>query len=286
MNIQNLALVVFYNIWVSLNSAHNKHDIWVHIWPLQVSYLFALILITNPNRSQWTWLWGHSFFMNNYRTDYLFSLHNPLMPQLTAHCTLQKTGILNCHPLPCTFRADDFRWCYILILVHPTAVKYISYHIISYHIISYHIISYHIPFVAKGLRFNSVIIIKVHVKKKPAHELKCISYLDNKHILPKYNIYNMKICSNGNLWLEVGFYQFYLELLVSFGTELRKVKWNVAKITLTGQTFECSAIYDPTFSFFLDRDIQSSNASRACWPMPPSRWTKGISRVKITNLQP
>lgn len=117
-------------------------------------------------------------------------------------------------------------------------------------------------------------------------ELKCILFLDYKLILPKYNIYNiwfifLEICD-----LKVGLHEFYLELLISFGTKPTKMQWNVHKITLTGQTFECSAIYDPTFSFFLERDIQSSNASRACWPMPPSRWTKGISKVKITNLQP
>lgn len=49
IDIWKLALVVFYNIWVYLNSADNKHDITVHIQALQVSYLFTLILITNLN---------------------------------------------------------------------------------------------------------------------------------------------------------------------------------------------------------------------------------------------
>ena len=39
LDIWKLAFIVFYYIWVSLNSAENKHDIRVHVQPLQVSYL-------------------------------------------------------------------------------------------------------------------------------------------------------------------------------------------------------------------------------------------------------
>jgi len=59
--------------------------------------------------------------MNNYRTEYQFSLHNSLLPQFSALCTLQKNGDLYGHPLPYTVLVDDIMWLHFnfSLLVQP-----------------------------------------------------------------------------------------------------------------------------------------------------------------------
>lgn len=56
-------------------------------------------------------------------------------------------------------------------------------------------------------------------------------------------------------------------------------------VTSTGHIDEYLAMYVPTFEFFCDNDIHSSNASRAWWPREPSLCTYGNSNENIMKLQ-
>ena len=53
---------------------------------------------------------------------------------------------------------------------------------------------------------------------------------------------------------------------------------------VTGQKFVCFAMCFPTSSCFLDRDMTSRRASRACWPTSPSRWRNSTKIEKIKNF--
>jgi hypothetical protein len=48
---------------------------------------------------------------------------NPLVPELSVQCTVQKTRDLNGHPLVCMFLADDFRQHLIFLESQCTFTK-------------------------------------------------------------------------------------------------------------------------------------------------------------------
>lgn len=51
------------------------------------------------------------------------SVLNPLMPQVSAQCTLQKTNNLNGHPLLHTRSDDEFKWCSFLSALHCATTR-------------------------------------------------------------------------------------------------------------------------------------------------------------------